>query len=92
MAQLVVLAGKGRGAQALAQTETYTIFVPYCVSTVPGATLAEAALRGLEGCCARARHSESSVAQPVVSAGRGKGSTGSVPQGPIKITSKREIL
>ena len=73
MAQLVVLAGKGRGAQALAQTETYTIFVPYCVSTVPGATLAEAALRGLEGCCARARHSESSVAQPVVLTGIERG-------------------
>ena len=45
----VVLTGKGKGGQPLAHTETYTVFVPYCVSTVLGKTLSEAELRGLEG-------------------------------------------
>ena len=49
VAQGVVLAGNELGGQPLAHTETYTVFVPCCVSTVLCKTLSEAESPGLEG-------------------------------------------
>ena len=70
VAPLIVLAGLERGAQALGLcVSILNCLFPYCVSTVFSKTLFEAELRGLEGRCLRARHSESSVAPLIVLTG-----------------------
>ena len=47
--QFIVLAGKGKGGAARLLREHSQRVVPFCVSTVPDATLSEAELPGLEG-------------------------------------------
>ena len=56
--------------------------VPYCVSTVPDATLSEADPRGLEGRCGRARHHRNSAAQLIELAGKGRGAQPLAPREP----------
>ena len=74
MASLVVLAGIERGGQALVFCKNIlNKLFPSCVSTVFCEVLSEAALRGLEGRCGRARQCENSVALVIVLAGQGRG-------------------